>query len=334
MKIGIIGLPNVGKSSLFNLLTNARAQVAKFPFTTIDRNIGVVTIPDERLANIVKITQSPKVRCASIDLCDIAGLIKGAHTGEGLGNKFLSHIRDVDLIIHLLRCFADPDIPHTESSIVPQANYEVVRTELFLSDIEIVERRIEKIKKKAECREEFETLEKIRDSLNQERIPRETIPDLPLLSTKPEVIVLNLDEDGKFQNGIDGYRLSVKLEEDILEFTEDEKRDLRTQSNVTPGGLEGLLEICMQRLAIGLFYTIKGDEARAWLMRSGTKAIDAAALIHTDLKKGFIKAEVLRYEDFMKARGFTEAQHSGLTKIEGKEYCVQDGDILLIKFRD
>jgi len=334
MKVGIIGLPNVGKSSLFNLLTQARAQVAKFPFTTIDRNIGMVTIPDERLANIVEITKSPKVRSASIEFCDIAGLIKGAHKGEGLGNKFLSHIRDVDLIIHVLRCFADPDIPHTGSNVVPQEDYDIVRTELFLSDIEIVERRLEKIRKKTECRDEFETLEKIRDSLNQTKTPRETIPDLPLLSTKPEVIVLNIDEDGKFQDGIDGYRLSVKLEEDILEFSEDEKKDLRTEARLAPQGSKGLLDICMQRLSIGLFYTIKGDEARAWLMKPGTKAIDAAALIHTDLKKGFIKAEVLQYEDFMKAGGFTEAQHSGFTKIEGKEYTVQDGDILLIKFRD
>jgi small GTP-binding protein len=145
MKIGIIGLPNVGKSSLFNLFTKARAQVAKFPFTTIDRNIGMVTIPDERLVHIVEVTKSPKVKFASIEFCDIAGLIKGAHKGEGLGNKFLSHIRDVDLLVHVLRCFADPDIPHTESNIVPREDYDVVRTELFLSDIEIVERRIEKI---------------------------------------------------------------------------------------------------------------------------------------------------------------------------------------------
>jgi GTP-binding protein YchF len=334
MKIGIVGLPNVGKSSLFNLLTQARAQVAKFPFTTIDRNIGMVAIPDERLVHIVEITKSPKMRFASIEFCDIAGLIKGAHKGEGLGNKFLSHIRDVDLIIHMLRCFTDPDIPHTDGTIVPRDDYDIVRTELFLSDIEIVERQIEKIRKKAECKDEFEMLEKVHNLLNQMKIPKEFPSTLPLLSTRPELIVLNIDEDGKFHNGIDGYRLSVKLEEDILEFSEDEKEELRTEARLAPQGLKGLLDTCMQKLSIGFFYTIKGDEARAWLMKPGTKAIDAAASIHTDLKKGFIKAEVLQYEDFMKAGGFTEAQHSGFTKIEGKEYIVQDGDILLIKFRD
>ena len=333
MKIGIVGLPNVGKSSFFNLLTQAKAQVAKFPFTTIERNIGMVAIPDERLARIVEITESPKVRFAAIEFTDIAGLIKGAHKGEGLGNKFLSHIRDVDLIIHLLRCFVDPDIPHTESSIVPRREYEIVRTELFLADLQIVERRIEKIRKKAECKDELKKLKSISDSLNQEHIPKEIVSGLPLLSTKPEIIVLNIDEEGKFKNGIDGFNLSVKLEEDILEFKEEEKEDLRKDADVDPQGLAGLLELCLQKLSIGIFYTIKGEETRAWPIKIGTKAIDAAGMVHTDLKRGFIKAEVLRYDDFIKARGFSQAQHLGLTKIEGRDYIVQDGDMLLIKFR-
>ncbi len=333
MKVGIIGLPNIGKSSLFNLLTKANAQVANFPFTTIDRNVGMATIPDERLTKIVEITKSSKVRFASIEFIDIAGLIKNAYKGDGLGNKFLAHIRDVNLIIHLLRCFTNPDIPHTDSDIVPQRDYEIVRTELFLSDLEIVERRIERVKKKAECREEMNQLYKMKEDINRGKIPEQILPDLPLLSTKPEIIVLNLDEDGKFKNGVDGYKLSVKLEEDILEFEEKEKEELRKDSGLDPRGLSGLIDFCLGRLSMILFYTIKGEEARAWPVKDSTKVVDAAGMIHSDMKEGFIKAEVLNYIDFMKAEGFAQAQHLGLTKIEGKEYIVQDGDIILIKFR-
>lgn len=333
MKIGIIGLPNIGKSSLFNLLTQANAQVANFPFTTIDRNVGMATIPDERLVKIVEMTKSPKMRFANIEFIDIAGLIKGAYKGDGLGNKFLAHIRDVHLIIHLLRCFTNPDIPHTDSDIVPKRDYDIVRTELFLSDLEIVERRIEKIKKKAECKEELNKLNQIKDTINQGKIPDQTIADLPLLSTKPEIIVLNLDEEGKFQSGVDGYRFSAQLEQDILEFKEKEKEELRKDSGLDPRGLAGLVDLCLKQLSIKLFYTIKGEETRAWPVKDGTKMIDAAGMIHSDMKEGFIKAEVLSYDDFIKAEGFAQAQHLGLTKIEGREYRVKDGDIILIKFR-
>jgi hypothetical protein len=333
MKVGIIGLPNVGKSSLFNLLTQAHAQVAKFPFTTIDRNVGMVAIPDERLKTIVEITKPPKMKFASIEFIDIAGLIKGAAHGEGLGNKFLAHIRDVNLIIHLLRCFTDPDIPHADDHIVPKRDYDIVRSELFLSDLTITERRIEKIEKKVELREVLKSLDKFFVSLSRGEMPKEVVPDLPLLSTKSEIIVLNLDEDGKFHDDVEGYKLSVKLEEDILEFTEDEKLDFRKEVGVDPQGLAGLLDLCLRKLSVILFYTIKGEEARAWTVKEGTKVIDAAGMIHTDMKNGFIKAEVLSYVDFLKAKGFVQAQHLGLTKIEGKDYTVKDGDIVLIKFR-
>jgi len=333
MKVGIIGLPNVGKSSLFNLLTRANAHVAKFPFTTIDRNLGFVSIPDKRLSKIVEITKSSKVTFASIEFVDIAGLIKGAAHGDGLGNKFLSHIRDVDLIIHLLRCFADPDIPHTDNDVVPERDYDIVRTELFLADLAIVERKIEKIKKKAECKEEVIKLEKIQNCLSQAKIPETRVPDLPLLSTKKEIVVLNIDEDGKFKSSVEGYRFSVKLEEDILEFTVEEREDLRKDAGLDTRGLSGLMDLCMTELSIILFYTIKGEEARAWPIKKGTKILDAAGMIHSDMKNGFIKAEVLSCDDFINARGFTQAQQSGKTKIEGKDCIVKEGDIVLIKFR-
>jgi GTP-binding protein YchF len=333
MKIGIIGLPNVGKSSLFNLLTSAGAQVAKFPFTTIDRNVGMVSIPDERIEKIVEITTAPKMRYASIEFVDIAGLIKDAHKGEGLGNKFLSHIRDVDLVIHLLRCFADADVAHTSGQLSPDEDYAIVRTELLLSDLEIVERRIEKIRKVVEFREELQELERVREELSRGEVPSRTHPDVPVLSTKPEIVVLNLDDEGKFEDGMDGYKLSAKLEEEITDFSEDEKRELRKDAGVDQESLPGLIRLCLRKLAIITFYTIKGEETRAWLVQEGTKVIEGAGKIHTDMQKGFIKAEVLTYKNFIASGGFTEAQNLGLTKIEGKEYVLQDGDIILIRFR-
>ncbi|MGD8978522.1 MAG: redox-regulated ATPase YchF [candidate division WOR-3 bacterium] len=334
MKVGIIGLPNVGKSSLFNLLTNAGAQVAKFPFTTIDRNVGMVSIPDERIEKIVEITKSPKMKYAGIEFLDIAGLIKDAHKGEGLGNKFLAHIRDVDLILHLLRCFTAPDVAHTSSQIAPRDDYAIVRTELLLSDLEIVERRIEKIKKAAEFHDELKKLENVKDDLAHGRVPKGTeTTDLPLLSIKPEIVVLNLDEDGQCTDQQKGYKLSVKLEEDIAEFTEDEKRQLRKDAGADVEGLAGLIKLCLNDLSIIIFYTIKGEEARAWPVVQGTRAIEAAGKIHTDMQAGFIKAEVLAYDDFIKSGGFSEAHNRGYTKIEGRDYILHDGEIVLIKFR-
>ena len=308
--------------------------MANFPFTTIDRNVGMVLIPDERIERIVEITKSPKMRYAGIEFLDIAGLIKDAHKGEGLGNKFLAHIRDVDLILHILRCFTAPDVAHVSAHLAPNDDYSIVRTELLLSDLEIIERRIEKIKKAAEFREELLRLERARDEIAQGKIPdAELVTDLPLLSTKPEIVVPNLDDDGHSGGYEKGYLISVKLEEEIAEFTDDEKKELRKDAGVEMDGLPGVITVCLRRLSIIIFYTIKGEETRAWPVKQGTKVIDAAGKIHTDMQRGFIKAEVLGYDDFMKSKGFVEAQNHGYTKIEGKDYIVQDGDIILIKFR-
>jgi GTP-binding protein YchF len=333
MKVGIVGLPNVGKSSLFNLLTKAGAQVANFPFTTIDRNVGMVMIKDERLDNIVQITKSPKMKYASIEFLDIAGLIKDAHRGEGLGNKFLSHIRDVDCIVHVLRCFEAPDVAHASPQLSPDDDYSIVRTELLLADLEIVERRTKKIEKAAEFREEMQKLNRIKDELGQGKIPGEYHEEIPLLTTKKEIVLLNIDDEGKFATDRKGYRISVKLEEEAADFSDQEIRELRQEAGLDPRGIDGLVRVCMEELSIILFYTIKGEEARAWPVAGGTKMVEAAGKIHTDMQKGFIKAEVLAYDDFVKAGGFGEAQSRGYAKIEGKEYVVQDGDIILVKFR-
>ena len=315
-------------------MTKAGAQVAKFPFTTIDRNVGMVSIPDQRIEKIVELTKSPKMRYASLEFIDIAGLIKDAHKGEGLGNKFLAHIRDVDLIVHVLRYFVAPDVAHTADQLSPKDDYDIVRTELLLSDMEIVERRIEKIKKAVEFREELQVLEKTKEHLSHGGIPSEVpLKDLPLLSTKPEIVVLNLDDEGRFKDTQEGYKISVGLEEEVAEFTEGERMELRKDAGVAPEGLDGLVRLCLAKLSVIIFYTIKGVEARAWPVTRGTKVIEAAGKIHTDMQTGFIKAEVLKYGDFVKSGGFTEAQALGYTKIEGKEYILEDGDIILIKFR-
>lgn len=334
MKIGIIGLPNVGKSSLFNLLTQAQAQVANFPFTTIERNIGMAPIADDRLVEISSITQSPKTTYAQIEFVDIAGLIKGASEGEGLGNTFLSHIRDVDLILHVLRCFKDTSVPHTYTDISPQRDYEVVKAELFLADLEIVERRLRKIEKKAESRVELVQLKDIHETLTKGHLPDKPMSGIPLITVKKEIEVLNLDENTRLTLDIPGFKISIRMEEDIAEMTESEKRELRIDIGADPGGPAGLIDCCLKDLALITFYTVKGDETRAWLLPTGATALDAAGKIHKDMQEGFIKAEVVTYNDFVAAKGFSRAQHTGKTRIEGKEYIVQDGDIILIKFRN
>ena len=333
MKIGIIGLPNAGKSSLFNLFTTAQAQVADFPFTTIDRNIGMAPVADTALMEIAGITKSAKVTRASLEVVDIAGLIHGASRGEGLGNTFLSHIRDVDLILHVVRCFEDPQVPHIDAEILPKKDYEVVRSELFLSDLEMTERRMNKIKKRSECKEEYDLLYAIHAALEKGIVPSRLHQELPLITTKKEIVVLNLDENAGCTHPIAGYRISVRMEEDIKDMSTDEQQELRREINADISGAEGLLEQCCRELSLITFYTIKGDETRAWLLPGGSTVLTAAGKIHSDMEKGFIKAEVVTHSDFMVAKGFAGAQHSGKTRIEGKDYVVHDKDIILIKFR-
>ncbi len=339
MKVGIVGLPNVGKSSLFNTLTQTHAPVGIYPFTTIDKNIGIVSIPDEKLNQLAKITKHQKVTMATIQFCDIAGLVKGASKGEGLGNKFLSHIREVNLILHLVRAFDDPLIPHIYASIDPKRDYEIVVYELIMADLELLDRRYDKIKKKTEAREEVTVLEKTMEHLNQGQRPLATdIPawittNLPLLTIKPEIIVLNFGSDGLKPANLNGYSVSIKMEEEIRDFSPAEKKELRLSLNLNPNGIDGLIEECFNRLNLIRFYTIKGEETKAWTITRGAKAIEAAGEIHSDLRDGFIKAEVTNADDLIEAGDFPQAVKKGKVRVEGRDYEVKDSDVLLIKFR-
>lgn len=339
MKVGIVGLPNAGKSSLFNILTNAGAQVGLYPFTTTDKNVGIVPVPDEKLDQLVKITKPQKVTPASIQFYDIAGLVKGASKGEGLGNKFLSHIREVNLILHLVRAFKDPNVPHVYSTSDPRRDYEIVEYELILADLEVIDKRLDKIKKKSEAKEEIALIDRIKDSLNRGHkmkigdLPDWFLPDLPLLTVKPEIVILNFGTEGVEAMNLEGYPLSVRVEEEINTFSREERRELRISLGLHPDGLEGLIQVCFDTLKLIRFYTIKGDETRAWAIERGTKAIEAAGKIHTALMEGFIKAEVVQVDDLIDAGDFTSAVKRGKARVEGREYEIKDGDVLLVKFR-
>jgi len=345
MKVGIVGLPNVGKSSLFNLLTSAQAKVDLYPFTTIDKNIGVVSVPDERLKKIGELLKPAKLTPATIEFVDIAGLVKGASEGEGLGNKFLSFIREVDIIVHLLRTFVSETIPHIYGDIDPARDKEIVESELAISDLVILERQIPKLKKEKGMEKRWELLERIKLDLEKGQFPialnpmeKEMIKEYNLFSVKDFIYVINHSEDafdlaqypklrGEF------YPISCSLEEEMKDWSEEEKREMRRSLGLREEGIWGIVEMTFNKLGLIRFYTIKGEETRAWSIPKGTKVIEAAGKIHSDFALGFIKAEVLSYNDLLEWKDFHKAREMGKTRIEGKDYIVQDGDIILIHFR-
>lgn len=343
MRIGIVGLPNVGKSSLFNYLTtSSTAVVESYPFTTIDANHGMAVLPDPTLERLGALLKPEKLSHALIEIIDIAGLIKDAHKGEGLGNKFLGHIREVDLIFHVIRGFKDDDAPHAFETIDPLRDRELVLSELALADLDIVERRLHYDSKRVEARNEMELLERYRDriskgtySLNGSYKPDEhnLLKSMGLLIPRPRMDVLNLPEENASVSLEDAYRLSVKLEEGLSEFSSREREELRKQAGLAQAGPEGLLDEALNKLGLIRFYTIKGTEVRAWTLTSGSKAIEAAEKIHSDIASGFVKAEVMSAEELLEIGSWHDASASGRLKIKGKDYTVQNGDVLLIKFR-
>lgn len=332
----------MGKSSLYNLMTRAGALTEFYPFTTIDANHGMAVLPDPRLESLGALLKPAKLTPAQVEVVDIAGLIKGAHKGEGLGNRFLGHIRDVDMIIHLLRGFSENSIPHVFSEVNPARDREIVFTELALADLEIVERRLEKERKRVEAKEEVAFLERYHAFLSAGNLSlngsyleedRKFLKSLGLLIPRPSLDVLNLPDSLCSIGHPGAYRLSVSLEEGLEGFSYDEARQLRSEVGVEPEGIAGLLERVFDMLGLIRFYTIKGEEVRAWTLPPGSSALQAAEKIHTDLAQGFIKAEVVGALDLLEVGSWSEATSKGKMKIEGKDYIVQDQDVLLIKFR-
>ena len=350
-KCGIVGLPNVGKSTLFNALTASKnAEAANFPFCTIDRNIGVVDVIDERLDRLSKLSNSKKKIYTNITFVDIAGLVKGASKGEGLGNKFLSHIREVDAIIHLVRCFESDKITHVNSEINPSNDLETIKTEIILSDIDVIQKKLEKGKKKLLNEKEIEILEKKLEQLNQNKdatIENEDeskfLPTVGLLSIKPKIIVCNVDEvsltkGNRYTESIKSnypnekiINICADIEDQIMGLDKIEKETFMKEIGLNKTGLNQLIKQGYDLLKLDTFFTSGPEESRAWTVKKNTLAPKAASVIHTDFEKNFIRAETVTCEDFIKYGSAEKCKENGKLRIEGKDYIVKDGDVLYFR---
>ncbi|MFC1686632.1 redox-regulated ATPase YchF [Patescibacteria group bacterium] len=352
LKIGIVGLPNVGKSTLFNALTkSSQAEASNYPFCTIDPNVGIITVPDKRLEKLGKLVKPEKVTPTAIEFVDIAGLVKDAHKGEGLGNQFLSHIKEVDLILQVVRFFEDDDIQHTDKTIDPLRDLEIINLELILADLSTIKNTLEKIEPKVragekELVEKFDILKKIQKELedgkmlNQLKLDndeKELIKEFNFLTAKPFLYIANLSEDqlpkdGKLiKNGIDFIPISAKIEAEVNSLDGKEQKEYLESIGLKESGLNQVIKKSYQALGLITFFTAGPTEARAWTVKKGTRAPQAAGVIHTDFEKGFIKAEVISYEDFVTTGSELKAKEAGKMRIEGKDYLVQDGDVILFK---
>lgn len=346
LKVGIVGLPNAGKTTLFNALTRAGAEVATYPFTTIEKNIGIAQIPDKRLEKIGELLKPKIVTHATTEFVDIAGLVAGASKGEGLGNKFLAHIREVDAILHLVRCFEDVEVSGT---VEPLKDIETVKLELALADLDFVEKKIGKLQKAAKSgneaiKTELESLQRIKDSIQKDESIKHS-KGYNLLTTKPCLYLLNLSEKDltsknftvpdQIRNSLGSEKIvliSAKIEEELSELERNEREEYRKELGIEDFTLDVVIEESYNLLNLIKFYTIKGEETRAWSIKEGSKIIDAAYKIHTDMGKGFIRAEVFSYDDLLSCSSVSRLKDAGLLKIEGRDYLLKDGDIVLIKF--
>ncbi len=363
MKLGIVGLPNVGKSTLFNSLTKAGAESANYPFCTIDPNIGVVLVPDARLGQLAALYNSAKITPAVIEFVDIAGLVKGASKGEGLGNQFLSNIREVDAIVHVVRCFDNGNVIHVDGSVDPIRDIETINLELIFSDLEILDRRIAKTAKGAMndkvLAKELTILKKIKAHLEDGNLARsmetedgdemDFISSLNLLTFKPVIFAANVSENDLADDGISNeyvekvrefakenlcevFVICAQIEQEIAELEEDEKKMFLEDLGLTESGLEKLIAASYHLLGLISYLTAGPTETRAWTIKEGTKAPQAAGKIHTDFERGFIRAEVVNYQDLLDCKTYSAAKDKGLVRLEGKEYVVKDGDVVLFRF--
>jgi len=362
MKLGIVGLPNVGKSTLFNSLTKAGAESANYPFCTIDPNVGVVSVPDKRLQVLADLYNSEKIIPAIIEFVDIAGLVKGASKGEGLGNQFLSHIREVDAIVHVVRCFEDSNIVHVEGSVDPGRDIETINLELIFSDLEILERRIARTAKGAkndkDLAKELEMLERLKVHLEEgkpaktfaaEEEESKLIATYNLLTAKPVIYAANVNEEDYANDGVNNpyvkavkeiaakensevFVICAKIEQEMAELDDEERKIFLEDLGLEESGLDKLIKASYRLLGLISFLTAGPKETRAWTITAGTKAPQAAGKIHSDFERGFIRAEIVNYDDLVKCGSYNAAKEKGLVRLEGKDYIVQDGDVILFRF--
>ena len=362
MKLGIVGLPNVGKSTLFNSLTKAGAEAANYPFCTIDPNVGVVPVPDERIEKLGEMYHSKKITPAVIEFVDIAGLVKGASKGEGLGNQFLANIREVDAIVHVVRCFENENVVHVDGSVDPMRDIETINVELIFADLEVLERRIAKVARTAkmdkEAGREHAFLLRIKEHLEDGKMAslfevseeeEKLFRELNLLTAKPVIYAANVSEDDLSDDGAsnEGVRkvrefaagtgsevfvICAEIEAEIAELDDAEKKEFLEDLGLSQSGLDKLIAASYRTLGLMSFLTAGEDETRAWTIKIGTKAPQAAGKIHSDFERGFIKAEVVNYEVLLREGSLAAAREKGLVGMEGKEYVVQDGDVILFRF--
>jgi GTP-binding protein YchF len=362
MKLGIVGLPNVGKSTLFNSLTKAGAESANYPFCTIDPNIGIVPVPDERLQVLADLYNSEKIVPAAIEFVDIAGLVKGASKGEGLGNQFLSNIREVDAIVHVVRCFDDDNVIHVDGSVDPIRDIETINLELVFSDLEILERRIAKtgkaVKYDNSIAKEVNMLQRLKAYLEEGKMAKgfqgdeeeqELINSYNLLTAKPVIYAANVTENDLADDGMandyvkavrsiaesehsEAFVICAQIEQEIAELEEDEKRMFLEEMGLKESGLEKLIKASYRLLGLLSYLTAGPKETRAWTIKTGTKAPQAAGKIHSDFERGFIRAEIVNYHNLLECGNYNAAKEKGMVRLEGKDYVVRDGDVILFRF--